>query len=491
VPLRRPRTPADREGTSVAKAKTARPKAGRNKTTKKVVKKAPAKAAAKKKAAPKKAAPKKAAPNKAASKKAASKKASSKKASSKKASSKKAAPKKKVVAKKPAPKKAAPKKAAPKKKVVAKKPAPKKAAPKKVAPKKVAPKKAAPKKAAPKKAAPKKAAPKKVAPKKVAPKKAATAKAASKKKVVTKKVVTKVVIASKAASKKAATKKTPRSAKVELAPRVHVVAPSIPIPVKKVPRKPTLEERAEKVTKRISKQSTDFRARYNESFEMSWIYHDTALEGIVYTFDELTSAFCSDEVTVVDSSVMPIYDAIRRYKAAIDFVTDAADKKRVPVTVDLLKKIYVNLHPEEGDAKTVKYRRDVPQHRLYFHEYSSPDKIAYRVRQTIEWVTKNETKKSVSTLRMAAKAHYDLARAYPFALDSGKLARLFMNLLLIRGGLPPAIIHATERQRYYEALKAPSAANLLKMLQDSVENALSSIEKLLDQHETRTRGFGN
>jgi Fic family protein len=268
-----------------------------------------------------------------------------------------------------------------------------------------------------------------------------------------------------------------------------VVAPSIPIPVKKVPKRPTLEQRAKRLDKRISKQTAEFRNQYAENFDMSWIYHDTALEGVVYTFEELSTAFRSDEVTVVDSSVMPIFDSIRRQKEAIEFVRDAAEKKKAPASVDLLKKIYVILHPEEGDVKTVKYRRDIPQHRTYFHEYAQPDRIAYRVRQTVDWVNDPENKKNVGTLRMAAKAHYDLARTYPFTNDSGKVARLFMNFLIMRAGLPPAIIHATERQRYYEALKNNNASALLKMLRDSVANALSSIEKLLDEHETKKRGF--
>ena len=91
-------------------------------------------------------------------------------------------------------------------------------------------------------------------------------------------------------------------------------------------------------------------------------------------------------------------------------------------------------------------------------------------------------------MRIAARAHYYLLRIYPFPVDSGKAARLFMNLLLMRSGLPPAILHSTERQRYYEALKG-SATTVLQMVQEAVENALSSVEKLLDEHETKKRGF--
>ena len=57
-----------------------------------------------------------------------------------------------------------------------------------------------------------------------------------------------------------------------------------------------------------------------------------------------------------------------------------------------------------------------------------------------------------------------------------------MNLLLLRSGYPPAIIHSTERQRYYEALKG-SSSTMHIIVQDAIDNSLASIEKLLDHYE--------
>jgi len=186
---------------------------------------------------------------------------------------------------------------------------------------------------------------------------------------------------------------------------------------------------------------------------------------------------------------MPVYDAIRRHRAAIAYMREFATKNRFNITVELIKKVYLILQPDEGDLKNLKYRNEIPQHRLYFHDYASPDKITYKVRQIVDWVNSAETRRNVAPLRIAAKAHYDLLRAYPFRFDSGKVARLFMNLLLVRGGLPSAIIHAAERHAYYEALKSSNPTAMVKMLRDAVENSLSSIEKLLEEHETHKRGF--
>jgi Fic family protein len=289
-----------------------------------------------------------------------------------------------------------------------------------------------------------------------------------------------------------AAKASPKSSRKEpVAPRreaaskrkLAVAAPSAPIPVQ-LPleeRVRILEERLE----RVAKTDPEFRRAYRESLDMSWIYHDSALEGTVYTSHELKGAVDPGAPLVTDSTIQPICEEIRRHREALDFIRDyAVNKKRQPVTVDVVKKIYLILHPEEGDIKTVKYRKDIPQHRLYFHEYAPPDKITYKVRQVIDWVNDPETRRTRSPVRIAARAHYDLLRVFPFPTDSGKVARLFMNLLLLRSGFPPAIVHSTERQRYYEALKG-SSATMTQIVHESIENNLGSVEKLLDAHESK------
>jgi Fic family protein len=221
---------------------------------------------------------------------------------------------------------------------------------------------------------------------------------------------------------------------------------------------------------------------------MSWIYHDSALEGVVYTYEELRLAINPSVAVVPDSSLQTVCDEIRRHKAAIEFVREQAEKKRVPINIDTVKRIYLILHPEEGDLKTVKYRKDIPQHRLYFHEYAAPDKIAYKVRQVFDWLNGPEPKKIKNAVRIAARAHFDLLRVFPFALDSGKVARLLMNLLLMRADCPPALIHSTERQRYYEALRGTLPV-IVNMVTESIVNALSSIEKKLDERDSKLRTF--
>jgi hypothetical protein len=250
----------------------------------------------------------------------------------------------------------------------------------------------------------------------------------------------------------------------------------------------TVEERYAKVMARLRHTSEDFRSAYEENFLMSWIHHDSALEGVVYTYEELRTAVNPNVTVVPDSSLQSVCEEIRRHKAAIELVRELGERKRQPATLDQLKRIFLTLHPEEGDLKTVRYRKDIPQHRMYFHEYAAPDKIPYKVRQIFDWLNGPDAKKLKSPLRVAGRVHYDLIRIFPFTKDSGKVARLFMNMLLLRADYPPAILHSTERQRYYEALKG-SPNTITSMLESAIANALQSIDRQLGTQDTRLRAI--
>ncbi len=288
----------------------------------------------------------------------------------------------------------------------------------------------------------------------------------------------------KSVSSRKSTSKEPVAAPARSSKRKLAAA----TPVESPPKPLTVEERVTLLEERLQKADPEFQKAYRDNLDMSWIYHDSALEGTVYTGQELKSALDSAAAVtgaiVTDSSIQPVCEEIRRHREALDYIRDYAIKKRQPINIDVVKKIYLILHPEEGDIKTVKYRKDIPQHRLYFHEYAPPDKITYKVRQIVDWVNDPETRRTRSAVRIAARAHYDLLRVFPFTTDSGKVARLFMNLLLLRSGFPPAIVHSTDRQRYYEALKG-SSATMTQIVHESIENNLASVEKLLEQHESK------
>jgi Fic family protein len=69
---------------------------------------------------------------------------------------------------------------------------------------------------------------------------------------------------------------------------------------------------------------------------------------------------------------------------------------------------------------------------------------------------------------------------YPWTKNSGKVARLLMNLLLLRDGYPPSVIHSMERQRYYDSLRAENG-QLSQLVNDALLNYVNTTLRFLEE----------
>ena len=216
---------------------------------------------------------------------------------------------------------------------------------------------------------------------------------------------------------------------------------------------------------------------YRDRLDVSWIFHDNALEGVVLSYSELKAAI--DQRIISDVTLIPMYEEVRNHKAAVDFVREAAQSKKPPaVDLELVRKLYAILTPEEA-AKGYPYRKENPLHRLYYHEIASPEKITYRMRKLGEWMESDEFA-DLHPITRATRAHYRLLSTYPWTKNSGKVARLLMNFILMRHGYLPAVIHSIERQRYYEVLRFENEG-LLNLVVESLENSIETTGKFLDE----------
>lgn len=242
-----------------------------------------------------------------------------------------------------------------------------------------------------------------------------------------------------------------------------------------------LDHRAAHLTKLMEQAPEPLRRELLDKVELSWIYHESALEGVVYSPDELALALRGG--TPSDPVMVSSFDEIRQNKATIDMIRTWAAEKRSKIDADVVKDIYASLAPDEVDGKKPPaYRKDIPLHRLYFHEIAAPDKIIPKLKAFGQWINATDTRRTTHALRLAAKAHFHLLHIYPYPKHSGKVARLVMNLLLLSAGYPPAVIHSTERQRYYDALKTNenALAQIVKeALTASIESSIRFLESRL------------
>ncbi|MGQ0506129.1 MAG: Fic family protein [Myxococcaceae bacterium] len=235
-----------------------------------------------------------------------------------------------------------------------------------------------------------------------------------------------------------------------------------------------------------------------DRFEMSWIYHDNALEGVVFNQAELNAAL-HPGVMQAEASMMPVVLEIRNHKTVCDYIHEeatAGGKKSSQITLATIKRmhdLFTGNTPEAQAARALTerrertekelakekeksgYRKDMPLHRTYFHDISQPAKIQPALEKLVEFTGSAEFKE-FHPIKQAATFQHQFVQIFPFTEHSGKIGRMGSNLILLRHGYLPCVIHSIDRQKYYESFRGP-VANFRTLVMDAMENSLDNALK--------------
>jgi Fic family protein len=223
----------------------------------------------------------------------------------------------------------------------------------------------------------------------------------------------------------------------------------------------------------------DFLGRY----ELSWIYHENALEGIVVTHAELTSALRGRPIAP------DTYPSIRNMKCAINMVRKEAASPGAAIDLELARRLHEVLGEGEAGFVSGRYRKIIPLHRTYFHDIAQPQVIQPRYQKLMDWAKVNDPDDE-EAVRFAAHFHHEFMSIFPYSEHCGKVGRLLLNYVLLRHGYMPVIFHGSERQRYYDTLRHGARdleAFLTEMMINCIENARTFVRKELEEREKRTR----
>jgi Fic family protein len=217
-------------------------------------------------------------------------------------------------------------------------------------------------------------------------------------------------------------------------------------------------------------------------YELSWLHHENALEGVVYTGVELATAL--ENPPLADVTFVSALGGIRNHKAGIDLVREEAKAKKLRVNLTLVKRLHETLCGGADGRAAAEFRRDMPLHRAYFHEIAQPPKIPALLQKVLD-ACESADFRNAHPIQRASKLHHGIMQVFPFAENSGRLSRLLANLVLLQAGYRvPCIIHATDRQRYYESLRLPETA-LRDLTVEALDNALEQAEKFFRASPSR------
>lgn len=247
----------------------------------------------------------------------------------------------------------------------------------------------------------------------------------------------------------------------------------------------SIEEKTERLKLFLESLNIEKRHEFRDMCVRAYVYHDSALDGMVVTGEEIATVFSSDgSGQYVRSRVMQEIknhrDMVYRMQVQMERAKSAdriyqCEVIKAMEVVELHQTLYDNISRKEAG----KLRRVVPLHSSYFHSFTDP-KIVERHLDELCKQTEHPEFQAQHPINQAVLFHRQFMSIFPFMEGSGKVGRLYMNSFLMQGGYDFAIIHGSERQRYYETLR-DGPEQLRDLLLDSMESALEAQLKYVSE----------
>ena len=213
--------------------------------------------------------------------------------------------------------------------------------------------------------------------------------------------------------------------------------------------------------------TSDQEQRIWQKFRFDWNYHSNNIEGNSLTFGETKSLLLHN----ITAQGKPLKDHIE-ITGHNDAITALLDLTRgeSPLTESFFRNLHTLILREryQVDAQTpdglptkkwieVGQYKTSPNHVLTvtgeIFRFAEPIEVPGKMQQLVANVNAMSGTTDVEALIATAKAHYDLVLIHPFDDGNGRMARLLMNLILIKHGFPPAIIKTEDKANYFSALR--------------------------------------
>ncbi len=221
-------------------------------------------------------------------------------------------------------------------------------------------------------------------------------------------------------------------------------------------------------------------------FRVELTYTSNAIEGNTLTRQE-TALIVEKGLTVDGKTLNEHLEAVNHVEALAFILSLARNRDTAISEADILD-IHRLILSKIDDANAGRYRSVAFRIAGAAVVLPNPVKISSLMNEFAQWLQTAQGHPA----EVAAQAHYRLVSIHPFADGNGRTARLLMNLILVRGGYPPAIIRKEDRRKYINALeKAQMGGSLddfLALIYQSVERSLDIYLEALEPKDASTSG---
>lgn len=234
---------------------------------------------------------------------------------------------------------------------------------------------------------------------------------------------------------------------------------------------------------------------WQEKLRIEWTYNSNAIEGNTLTYGE--TAFFLREGLTSEGKPLKDYLEAKNHAEAIDFLLDIIKGNR-QITESFIKELHALLlkdihftYAKGAHGRLIKKNLNagkykiLPNHVLTIsgkiHKYTDPLHVHDEMEKLIQWL---HQEKKMHIVEKAALFHYRFVAIHPFDDGNGRMARLLMNLILMKSGYPPCIIKNINRRKYLESLELIDGKNNYQPFIAFISEELLSTQKnMLDTLE--------
>jgi len=209
----------------------------------------------------------------------------------------------------------------------------------------------------------------------------------------------------------------------------------------------------------------DARERLEQKIRMEWNYHSNVIEGNSLDYGETRSLL----IWGITAKGKPLKDHLdlEGHNEAIKKL-EAIAGMEIAITESLIKEFHRLILAEPFDD----YRKEIQPGKYketdnYLYNYRnervdfcSYPEVPQKLNELINWTNntidppkRSKKKYEVHPLLIATRFHYEFINIHPFDDGNGRLARIFMNLILMQCGYPPIIVHKELKEQYYRAIE--------------------------------------
>lgn len=225
-------------------------------------------------------------------------------------------------------------------------------------------------------------------------------------------------------------------------------------------------------------------------FRIKNIYHSNAIEGNQLDVGE-TRQVVELGLTITGKPLKDQAEA-RNLAHAIDYLEDLAANPQAPIREVDVRQLHALILKGIDDANAGKYRTVPVEISGSEFKPPGPEAVPAQMAGFAQWLesasTPGDKFATADGLISAAVAHTWFVTIHPFIDGNGRVARLLMNLILMRYGYPIAIIAREDRLRYYDALEVSQSSDLsafLDLLTECLHESLEEYQRAANEQRER------